>query len=51
MFFFSGRGKVVGGYNGLLPKESSEPCLTEQRGSVPCVTSCFVLLIVRLLGY
>ena len=50
--FFCGRGKVGGDNNSLLHVESIESCLTEQRCSVdlPCVTFCFVLLLVRPLG-
>ena len=50
MFFFCGRDKAGAGNNRLLRDESFESCLTEQRYSIPCVTFCFVLLLVRPLG-
>ena len=50
IFFFCERGKVEEGNNRLLRDESFRSCLTEQRCSVPCVTFCFGLLIVRPLG-
>ena len=47
MFFFCGRGKVGG--DKFLRDESFESFLTEQRCSVPCVTSCFNCQTFRLL--
>ena len=50
MFFFCARGKVWGDNNRLLRDESIESCVTEQSCSVdlPCVTFCFVLLLLDL---
>ena len=50
MFIFCGRGKVGGGNNRLLGDDSFELCLAEQRFSVPYVTFCIVLLLVRPSG-
>ena len=50
MFFFCGRGKGGVGNNRLLINDTFQLCLSEQRCSVPCVTFCFVLLLVTPLG-
>ena len=53
MFFFCVKGKVGGDNTRLLRDESIEACSTEQRCSVDLryVTFCFVLLLVRPLGF
>ena len=50
MFFSCGRGRIGGGNHRPPSDESIESCLAEQRCSVPCVTFCFVLLLVRPLS-
>ena len=46
MFLFCGRRKIGGGHNRLLRDESYELYLIKQRGSVPCVAFCFLLLLM-----